>query len=61
FSRNELKDFIEKNGGKVAGSLSGKTSYLVAGENMGPKKRNQAEELGVKILSEDEFLGMLKV
>lgn len=58
-SRNELKDLIEKNGGKNTGSISPKTSYLVAGDNMGPAKLEKAEKLGVKIISEDEFLAMI--
>ncbi len=58
-SRNELKKMIEENGGKVSGSISGKTDYLVAGENMGPSKLAKAEKLGTNIISEDEFLKML--
>ena len=57
--RNELKKLIEDNGGKVASSVSSKTSYLVAGDKMGPSKRIKAESLGVTIISEQEFLGML--
>ncbi|HET8809960.1 MAG TPA: NAD-dependent DNA ligase LigA [Flavobacteriaceae bacterium] len=58
-SRNELKKLIEDNGGKVAGSISGKTDYLIAGENMGPSKLAKAEKLGTQLLSEDEFLKMI--
>ncbi|SKB40703.1 DNA ligase (NAD+) [Salegentibacter holothuriorum] len=58
-SRNELKKMIEDNGGKVSGSISGKTDYLVAGENMGPSKLAKAEKVGTKIISENEFLQML--
>ncbi|RKN81525.1 NAD-dependent DNA ligase LigA [Ulvibacterium marinum] len=58
-SRNELKKLIEDNGGKVASSVSSKTSYLVAGANMGPSKRTKAEGLGVPIISETEFFGMV--
>ncbi|WP_299536383.1 NAD-dependent DNA ligase LigA [Ulvibacterium sp.] len=58
-SRNELKKLIEDNGGKVASSVSSKTSYLVAGANMGPSKRTKAEGLGVPIISEAEFLEMV--
>ncbi len=58
-SRNDLKKLIEDNGGKVSSSISSKTNYLVAGENMGPSKLAKAEQLGTKILSEDEFLEML--
>lgn len=59
-SRDELKKLIEDNGGKVSGSISSKTSYVVAGDNMGPSKRTKAESVGVPIISEDEFLNMLK-
>ena len=59
FSRDEIKKTIEQNGGKCVGSVSGKTSYLLAGENMGPEKKNKAEKLGVKILSEDDFIKMV--
>jgi DNA ligase (NAD+) len=58
-SRNELKKMIEDNGGKVSGSISGKTDFLVAGDNMGPSKLTKAEKLGTKIISEDEFLAMI--
>ncbi len=58
-SRNELKKMIEDNGGKVGSSISSKTSYLVAGDKMGPSKRTKAESLGVPIISEDDFLGIL--
>ena len=58
-SRTELKKMIEDNGGKVASSVSSKTTYLVAGDKMGPSKRTKAEQLGVPILSEHDFLGML--
>ena len=55
-SRTELKKLIEDNGGKVSSSISSKTSYLVAGANMGPSKRSKAETLGVSIISENDFL-----
>ncbi len=58
-SRTELKKLIEDNGGKVSSSISSKTSYLIAGANMGPSKKTKAEELGVPIISEQEFLAML--
>ncbi len=58
-SRNELKKMIEDNGGKVSSSISSKTNYLVAGDNMGPSKLAKAEKLGTKIISEDDFLKML--
>ncbi|MEM6540017.1 MAG: NAD-dependent DNA ligase LigA, partial [Bacteroidota bacterium] len=60
-SRNELKKMIEDNGGKLASSVSSKTSFLVAGDNMGPSKRTKAEGLGVPIISEQEFLQMVMV
>jgi DNA ligase (NAD+) len=59
FSRDDLKKAIEDNGGKVGSSISSKTQYVVAGENMGPAKLQKAEQLGVKIISEDEFIEML--
>lgn len=58
-SRDQLKELIEFNGGKNSGSISGKTSYLLAGDNMGPEKLKKAEKLGVKIISEDDFEKML--
>ncbi|MBU2903535.1 MULTISPECIES: NAD-dependent DNA ligase LigA [Arenibacter] len=58
-SRDELKKLIEDNGGKVGSSISSKTSYLVAGDKMGPSKRTKAESLGVPIISETDFLNML--
>ena len=60
FSREEIKADIENHGGKVSGSISGKTTYLVAGEKMGPEKLKKAEKLGVKILSEEEYMEMVK-
>ncbi|MCV6628748.1 MAG: NAD-dependent DNA ligase LigA [Flavobacteriaceae bacterium] len=59
WSRKELKKLIEDNGGKVSSSISSKTSYLVAGNKMGPSKREKAEKLGVSIISETEFAKML--
>jgi DNA ligase (NAD+) len=59
FSRDELKNSIEQNGGKVSGSISKKTSYIVAGENMGPSKLAKAEKLEVAIIDEDQFLEMI--
>lgn len=58
-SRDELKALIESYGGKNVGSISAKTTYLVAGENMGPAKLEKAQKLGVKILSEQEFYDLL--
>ncbi|SEG20879.1 NAD-dependent DNA ligase LigA [Parabacteroides chinchillae] len=58
-SRDEYKMMIERHGGKNSGSVSGKTDYILAGENMGPAKLEKAEKLGVKIINEDDFLNML--
>ena len=58
-SRDELKDLIEKNGGKNTGSISAKTNYVLAGDNMGPEKLKKAEKLGVTIISEDDFLNLI--
>ncbi len=58
-SRDEYKEIIEKNGGKNVGSISSKTSFILAGENMGPAKLEKAKKLGIKILSEDEFLALI--
>lgn len=58
-SRDEMKGLIEQHGGKNTGSVSAKTSYLVAGDNMGPEKLKKAEKLGVKIISEDELLQLI--
>ncbi|NJW51473.1 NAD-dependent DNA ligase LigA [Salinimicrobium oceani] len=59
-SRNDLKKLIEDNGGKVSGSISSKTNYVVAGENMGPSKLAKAENLGIPIIDEQKFLKMLE-
>ncbi len=58
-SRDELKVLIEKNGGKNSGSISSKTDYILAGENMGPGKFEKAQKLGIPIISEEEFISML--
>jgi DNA ligase (NAD+) len=58
-SRDEYKAIIEQNGGKNVGSISKKTSFVLAGEGMGPSKREKAQALGVPIVSEEEFLAML--
>ena len=55
-SRDEYKAMIERNGGKNVGSISSKTSFILAGENMGPSKLQKAEKLGIKIMSEEEFI-----
>ena len=60
FSRDELSRLIESHGGKILGSISGKLNYLVAGDNMGPSKLEKANKLKIPIISEDEFLGMIK-
>ena len=60
YEREALKSIIEENGGQVQSGVSSKTSYLVAGENMGPAKREKAEKLGVRIISEDDFDQLLK-
>ena len=59
-SRDEYKALIEANGGKNVGSVSKKTSFILAGENMGPEKLKKAEALGVKLMSEDEFLDLIE-
>ena len=59
-SRDELKALIDSNGGKVVSSISAKTSYVVAGTNMGPSKRTKAESLNIPIISEHEFLELLR-
>ncbi len=58
-TRNELKKLIEDNGAKISSSISSKTSYVVAGENMGPSKLKTARDLGINIISEEEFLEMI--
>lgn len=59
FSRNELKKLIEDNGGKNVSSISKSTDFIVAGDSMGPAKKEKAEKLGVRMITEDEFAGML--
>ncbi|AUC14726.1 DNA ligase (NAD(+)) LigA [Tenacibaculum sp. SZ-18] len=59
-SRSELKKNIEDNGGKVGSSISKKTSFIVAGDNMGPSKLTKAQNLGIDIVSEDDFINMIK-
>lgn len=58
-SRNELKKAIEDNGGKVSSSISKKTSYIIAGDNMGPSKKTKAEALEISIITEDDFIEMI--
>lgn len=59
-SRDEYKAMIEANGGKNVGSVSRKTSFILAGENMGPEKRKKAEDLGIRLMTEDEFLEIIQ-
>lgn len=59
FSRDEIKASIEAHGGKVSSSISGKTSYVLAGANMGPEKRKKAEKLGVPVISESDYVVMI--
>lgn len=58
-SRDEYKEIIEKNGGKNVGSISKSTSFILAGENMGPSKLEKAQKLGIRIVGEDDFLAMI--
>lgn len=60
-SRDEYKAMIERNGGKNSGSVSGKTDFILAGDNMGPAKLEKAAKLGVKIINEEEFLKMIEM
>lgn len=60
FSRDELKELIEQNGGKNGSSVSSKTDYLIAGANMGPAKLKKASDLGITLLSEDEFIKLIQ-
>jgi DNA ligase (NAD+) len=59
YSRDELKDIIEQNGGKIVGSISTKLNYLVAGENMGPAKLEKAQKLNIPIINDDQLLEMI--
>ena len=59
-SRDEYKELIEKNGGKNVGSISKKTSFILAGDNMGPSKLEKAQKLGIPIMNEDEFLALIE-
>lgn len=58
-TRDEYKDLIEKNGGKSSSSISGSTSFILAGDNMGPSKREKAKELGIEVLNEEDFLKLI--
>jgi DNA ligase (NAD+) len=59
-SRDEYKALIEQNGGKNVGSISAKTSFILAGENMGPAKLEKAGKLGIEIMDEETFLKLMK-
>ena len=59
FSRDDLKKSIEDNGGKVGSSISSKTDFVIAGDNMGPAKLEKANQLGISIISEDDFINMI--
>ena len=59
YSRDEIKELIEKNGGKNVSSVSNKTDYLVAGDKTGHAKLEKAQKLNIKVISEDEFLNMI--
>jgi DNA ligase (NAD+) len=59
FSRDDLKKAIEDNGGKVGSSISSKTDYVIAGDNMGPAKLEKANQLGISIISESDFAKMI--
>lgn len=59
YSRDELKALIEQHGGKVGSSISSKTNYVIVGDNMGPSKKEKAEKLGVKMISEEEFQSLI--
>jgi DNA ligase (NAD+) len=59
FSRDEIKAAVEQHGGKNVSSISKKTDYVLAGDKMGPSKLQKAEDLGIPIISEEDFLGMI--
>ncbi|MCX6261329.1 MAG: hypothetical protein NTY95_10940, partial [Bacteroidia bacterium] len=58
-SREKYIELIEKNGGKNSSSISANTSFILAGENMGPSKRDKANDLGIRIIGEEEFLKII--
>ena len=60
YSRDQIKKMIEAHGGKNVGSISSKTDYILAGDNMGPEKKKKASSLNIPIISEDDFLKMLE-
>ena len=59
YSRNKIKELITENGGQVVSSISKKTSFVLAGENMGPSKLKKATDLDISIISENQFIKML--
>ena len=59
YSRKELKALIEKHGGKNVSSISKKTTFVLAGNNVGPSKREKAEDLGIPLISEQEFINLI--
>jgi len=59
FSRDGIKQSVEANGGVITGSISKKTGMVIAGDKMGPEKRKKAEELGIRVLSEEEYMAMI--
>jgi DNA ligase (NAD+) len=59
FTRDSIKESVESNGGKISGSISKKTDFVLAGDNMGPEKKKKAEDLGVRIINELEYLAMI--
>ena len=59
YSRSDIKNLIESNGGRVSSSISSKTNYLVAGQNMGPSKKEKAEKLQTQIISEEELINLI--
>ena len=61
FSREDLKKAIEDNGGKVGSSISAKTNYVIAGDNMGPAKLEKANQLKISIISENDFMVLLTI
>ena len=61
YTREEIKRIIELNGGKVSSSITSKTSYVLSGKSMGPKKKIKANKLGVLLIDEKEFLKMLEL
>jgi DNA ligase (NAD+) len=61
YSRDELKDLVEKYGGRNTSSVSSKTSFILAGENMGPEKLKKANDLSIPVIGEEEFINLLSL